>query len=737
MFNPTSSAVDINGWTISDNDSDSHVINNGGSLLVPAGGYLVLGNNADTGTNGGVTVDYVFSGIALANGGDEVVLFDGSLAEVDRVEYDGGPSFPDPNGASMALIDPALDNNVGANWCEASTAYGAGDSGTPGAANDCPVVVPELVINEIMQNPSAVADSSGEWFEVFNPTSSAVDINGWTISDNDSDSHVINNGGSLLVPAGGYLVLGNNADTGTNGGVTVDYVFSGIALANGGDEVVLFDGSLAEVDRVEYDGGPSFPDPNGASMALIDPALDNNVGANWCEASTAYGAGDSGTPGAANDCPVVVPELVINEIMQNPSAVADSSGEWFEVFNPTSSAVDINGWTISDNDSDSHVINNGGSLLVPAGGYLVLGNNADTGTNGGVTVDYVFSGIALANGGDEVVLFDGSLAEVDRVEYDGGPSFPDPNGASMALIDPALDNNVGANWCEASTAYGAGDSGTPGAANNCQCGDPFTPIYDVQGNGAASPLVGTEVAVEGVVVGDFQNNGMDDNGDLNGFHVQDPTGDSEEATSDGVFVYAPGGIDVQVGDVVRVLGTVAEYAGSGVTSTVTELTGVTDLLICGTATVPAPTVLTLPVSAVSDFERYEGMYVTFPQSLVISEYFNFDRFDEIVLTSERHLTPTAEFEPGSTDAAAAAQEYLLDRITLDDGRTAQNPDPAIHPNGADFDLTNLFRGGDTVANVTGVMDYAFDLYRIQPTQGADYTNANPRTAFTGSEWVAP
>ncbi len=125
------------------------------------------------------------------------------------------------------------------------------------------------------------------------------------------------------------------------------------------------------------------------------------------------------------------------------------------------------------------------------------------------------------------------------------------------------------------------------------------------------------------------------------------------------------------------------------------------------------------------------MLVTFPQALVISEYFNFDRFGEIVLTSERHLTPTAEFEPGA-DAIQAAQDFLLDKITLDDGRTNQNPDPAIHPNGMAFDLTNLFRGGSTVANVTGVMDYAFGLYRIQPTQGADYTNTNPRTASPDS-----
>ena len=122
--------------------------------------------------------------------------------EADRVEYDGGATFPDPNGASMSLIDPALDNNVGANWCEASTPFGDGDLGTPGGANDC-VTAPVVVINEIMNNPSAVSDSNGEWFEIFNPTAAAIDIDGWTIRDNGSDSFVIDNGGPLLVPAGG------------------------------------------------------------------------------------------------------------------------------------------------------------------------------------------------------------------------------------------------------------------------------------------------------------------------------------------------------------------------------------------------------------------------------------------------------------------------------------------------------------------------------------------------------
>jgi hypothetical protein len=191
----------------------------------------------------------------------------------------------------------------------------------------------DVVINEIIQNPAAVADGSGEWFELYNPTGSGIDLDGWTIRDDDIDSHVISNGSPLVIPAGGYLVLGNNSDSGTNGGVTVNYNYgSSWFLANGDDEVVLLDGSLVEIDRVNYDDGATFPDPTGASMALSVPNLDNNIGANWCVASTPYGSGDLGTPGAANDCAVTAePVLVINEIdYDQPST---DTAEYVEIKN--------------------------------------------------------------------------------------------------------------------------------------------------------------------------------------------------------------------------------------------------------------------------------------------------------------------------------------------------------------------------------------------------------------------
>lgn len=166
-----------------------------------------------------------------------------------------------------------------------------------------------LIVNEIMQNPLAVTDTAGEWFELYNTTAGAIDIDGWTISDDGSNSHIISNGGPLEVSAGGYLVLGNNGDIASNGGVSVDYVYSSFSLGNTADEVVLTDAGAVEIDRVNYDGGPDFPNPVGASMALSlsvlagDPMTDNDLGANWEVSTIPYGAGDFGTPGAANMVP--------------------------------------------------------------------------------------------------------------------------------------------------------------------------------------------------------------------------------------------------------------------------------------------------------------------------------------------------------------------------------------------------------------------------------------------------
>lgn len=329
--------------------------------------------------------------------------------------------------------------------------------------------VPLIVINEIIKDPDFAVDTAGEWIELYNAGSEPFDLDGCTLQDDGGDSHLIANGGPLVINPGQYLVLGRNGDSTVNGGVAVDYVYDNFALANADDEVVLVCGGR-EIDRVNYDDGLTFPDPIGASLQLSDFNLDNHIGANWCQAAEPWpgSAGDRGTPGGPTVCATFTGTVVINEIMADPTAVSDANGEWLELYNPGSTSVDLNGCRLKGNTvADNHPINNGGPLLINPGQYLVLGRNGDPATNGGVIVDYTYTIYSLNNTND-IVMLECAGIEVDQVNYD--PTFPGPTaGASLQLSVPSLDNNDGDNWCGATTLWSgsAGDRGTPGSANNC------------------------------------------------------------------------------------------------------------------------------------------------------------------------------------------------------------------------------------------------------------------------------
>lgn len=158
-----------------------------------------------------------------------------------------------------------------------------------------------VVITEIMYDPVAVSDFDGEWFEVYNNGNVPIDINGWEIWNDAANEHTIVNGGPLMVPAYGFLVLADETPASTNGGVVADYDYSGITLSNSGDTLALRNLLGGEVDSVDY-GASAFPNASGASLSLIDASRDNLVGTNWIESSSfTYGDGDYGTPGEPNE----------------------------------------------------------------------------------------------------------------------------------------------------------------------------------------------------------------------------------------------------------------------------------------------------------------------------------------------------------------------------------------------------------------------------------------------------
>jgi DNA/RNA endonuclease G (NUC1) len=333
---------------------------------------------------------------------------------------------------------------------------------------------PVLVINEIMPNPAGVADELGEWFEVYNAGTTPIDLQNYRIASNNDAVHVINQ--SVVVPAGGYAVLARNGDPAVNGGVTANYSYAHqtFNLNNSAtDWLAVRSPEGVTVDSVHW--GTTSP-PNGASRGVIDPLLDNTLmsgtGANWSTQTTVYGLGDKGTPGAANDGsatspppppPATTGNVVINEILADPRAVADANGEWFEVHNLGTTPVNLQGWTIASQGDAAHVIT--GSVVIAAGGYAVLGRDGNSATNGGVTLSYVYAGtttLNLGNSTDWLALRDGTGATLDSVAWTSTTA-----GAARALIDPASDNtNVnGAAWTNATATFGAGDRGTPGLAN--------------------------------------------------------------------------------------------------------------------------------------------------------------------------------------------------------------------------------------------------------------------------------
>lgn len=150
----------------------------------------------------------------------------------------------------------------------------------------------DVVINEIQYHPSG---TGGEYIELANPGTSAVDISGWTI---DAVGLVIQSG--TVIPAGGRVVFVSD-DTAfrqryTGANRFVGGQFTG-TLDDSGEAVVLQQDSRV-VDTVTYSNlapWPSAADGTGPSLELASPTADNAVAANWRAASTT-----GGTPGLEN-----------------------------------------------------------------------------------------------------------------------------------------------------------------------------------------------------------------------------------------------------------------------------------------------------------------------------------------------------------------------------------------------------------------------------------------------------
>jgi len=221
-----------------------------------------------------------------------------------------------------------------------------------------------------------------------------------------------------------------------------------------------------------------------------------------------------------------------------------------------------------------------------------------------------------------------------------------------------------------------------------------------------------EVTIEGVVIGDFQGD-EEAVGDLDGFFLQGAA-DGDLASSDAVFVYAPNSASVATGDRVQVSGTVEEHF------TQTQVATVTSLQICGSDALPDPVPLALPLTGPVSFEALEGMRVRLGD-LTVAETRLLDDFGEVVLSAGGPLPePTEATDPGQ-DARAVAAANLAQQIVLDDGRSGTQQRPVRY-----LDPGQTLRVGAGLAELTGVLSFAFERWRVQPTEPVTFAAANAR-----------
>jgi hypothetical protein len=163
----------------------------------------------------------------------------------------------------------------------------------------------DLVISEMMINPTAADDDFGEWVEIYNTGSRAVDLFGYSIHDEDFDRYVFEV--PLLIPGRGYVVLCASVDMTVNGGVPCNGVFrresaGALALGNGTDEVILSRPDGVIIDRIDYnDAWFASGVALGLDPSFLEMAPNNDPG-RWCNQSTVVlSSGEPGTPGAEND----------------------------------------------------------------------------------------------------------------------------------------------------------------------------------------------------------------------------------------------------------------------------------------------------------------------------------------------------------------------------------------------------------------------------------------------------
>lgn len=619
------------------------------------------------------------------------------------------------------------------------------------------MAAPELYFSEYIEG-----SSNNKALEIANTTGDDVDLSSYEVqmyfNGNTTAGLTINLSGTVE-NNNVFVVANSNANTDI---LNVADQTNGAGWFNGDDAIALLNGGVIVdvIGQIGVDPGTEWGtgdastqnntlrriEPVAAGDAngddVFDPSTEWEGFAQDSVADLGMFMGDSGENGDGNEGgDNNNASIIINEIDSDNTST--DTAEFIELYDGGQGSTSLDGLVLvlfNGSDDASYDAIDLDGLSTNSEGYFVIGSTNVENVN---LIEFTSNG--LQNGPDAVALIMGDAVDfpndtpvtssniqdnlIDVIVYDTDDG--DDTGLLSGLgvgeqINEAGNgdkDNHSIQYCEDSSFTQA--ISTPGAENACgptvvigQCADPATLISAIQGDRDVSPLVGMAVELEAIVVGDFQGSDQ-----LSGFYLQEEVSDQDgsESTSEGLFVFANETLgNVNIGDRVRVAGTVSEFFG------LTQVNNVASVQVCDSGVSVAPTAVSFPVANADALESLEGMLVTLPQTMVATENFNLGRFHEVVIASERLFQPTHLVAPGP-DAIARQAENDLKRIILDDASTIQNPETVTYP-APQLTAFNSLRSGDTVTDVTGIMSYGFSAYRLQPTVAPNFVATNLRSS---------
>lgn len=407
LFNPTDAPIDISGFLISDSSSNLDKFTLPGGTIVPANGFYSL--SAED------------MGFSLSSAGEKFFLVFPSPQTV-ACGYAWGTQWPEVG------LSRFPDGNQ--NWF-----YSTAPS--PGASNSPSRFLP-AVINEIhYHHPDG---ERFEFLEIANLSADVpLDISNWHFIGIDYQFPA-----GASIPALGFGVIADDRTSAVSryeipGGTFLDSYSGG--LRDGGELLVLMDGSDIVMDMVEFNNQSPWPlTPDGLGASLERTCIES-IPSTWTDWTASQRQHPS--PGRNNrltGCvPHETPSVKISEVFYNPS-VKDEDGralEFVEIVNSGASEVSLDGWALV---GDIFYEFPNGQTMQPDARLIVAWDPLRCREYFTLPQDRVLGGYSseIPNGGGNITVVQSEGLIVDSVQFNDDFPWPSTADADSTIPVPGL-----------------------------------------------------------------------------------------------------------------------------------------------------------------------------------------------------------------------------------------------------------------------------------------------------------